>query len=162
MKNYFLLALAAIGFSTSVMAQEISKNAIGLRIGDNDGLGTEITYQRGLSDINRLEIDLGFRSNSGVDAIKLAGLYQWVWNIDDGFNWYAGLGAGFANYSVDNRFGDDFDEATFVATNPNIARNNTKIEEIDARLKDGLENDLGKVKELIEELGIACPILAST
>ena len=115
MKNYFLLALVAIGFSTSVMAQEISKNAIGLRIGDNDGLGTEITYQRGLSDINRLEIDLGFRSNSGVDAIKLAGLYQWVWNIDDGFNWYAGLGAGFANYSVDNKFGDDFDETYLFA-----------------------------------------------
>jgi len=59
------------------------------------------------------------------------------------------------------RFGDDFDEAQFVATNPNIARNNAKIEEIDARLKDGLENDLGAVKSLIEELGIACPLSGS-
>jgi glycyl-tRNA synthetase len=59
------------------------------------------------------------------------------------------------------RFGDDFNEAEFVATNPNIARNNAKIEEIDAKLKDGLENDLGKVKALIEELGIACQLSGS-
>ena len=60
------------------------------------------------------------------------------------------------------RFGDDFDEAQFVATNPNIARNNAKIDEIDARLKDGLESgELHKVKELIEELGIACPVSGS-
>ncbi len=60
------------------------------------------------------------------------------------------------------RFGDDFDEAQFVATNPNIKRNNQKIEEIDTRLKDGLESgDLVKVKELIEELGIACPVSGS-
>ncbi len=60
------------------------------------------------------------------------------------------------------RFGDDFDEAQFVATNPNIKRNNTKIEEIDARLKEGLESgELHKVKELIDELGIACPVSGS-
>ena len=60
------------------------------------------------------------------------------------------------------RFGDSFDEAQFVATNPNIARNNAKIEEIDSRLKDGLESgELNKVKELIEELGISCPVSGS-
>ena len=60
------------------------------------------------------------------------------------------------------RFGDAFDEAQFVATNPNIARNNAKIEEIDNRLRDGLESgELHKIKELIEELGIACPLSGS-
>ncbi len=60
------------------------------------------------------------------------------------------------------RFGDAFDEAQFVATNPNIKRNNAKIEEIDARLKEGLESgELHKIKELIEELGIACPVSGS-
>jgi hypothetical protein len=34
--------------------------------------------------------------NNGYDdnAIKLTALYQWVWNIDGGFNWYAGVGGG--------------------------------------------------------------------
>lgn len=60
------------------------------------------------------------------------------------------------------RFGNDFDEPQFVATNPNIARNTDKISEIDARLKAGLESgELHKVKELIEELGIACPVSGS-
>jgi glycyl-tRNA synthetase len=57
------------------------------------------------------------------------------------------------------RFGDAFDETQFVATNPNIARNNATIAEIDAKLKDGLESgQLDKVRDLIIELGIACPL----
>ena len=60
------------------------------------------------------------------------------------------------------RFGDDFDLEQFVATNPNIARNNAKIAAIDERLKAGLElGNLHLVKELIEELGIACPVSGS-
>jgi hypothetical protein len=54
-----------------------------------------------LGSNNRLELDLGWRNrndykNNGYDdnAIKLAALYQWVWNIDGGFNWYAGVGGG--------------------------------------------------------------------
>ncbi len=44
------------------------------------------------------------------------------------------------------RFGDSFDEAQFITTNPNIARNNAKIAEIDQRLSDGLESgELHKV-----------------
>jgi hypothetical protein len=48
---------------------------------------------RALGSNNRLELDLGWRNrndykNNGYDdnAIKLAALYQWVWNIDGGFN----------------------------------------------------------------------------
>lgn len=60
------------------------------------------------------------------------------------------------------RFGDDFDLEQYVATNPNIARNNAKIAAIDERLKAGLESgNLHLVKELIEELGIACPVSGS-
>lgn len=60
------------------------------------------------------------------------------------------------------RFGDAFDEEQFLATNPNVQRNNAKIEEIDARLKEGLESgELHKIKELIEELGISCPVSGS-
>lgn len=84
---------------TQMNAQDISKNAIGLRLGDNDGFGGEITYQRGLSDTNRLEFDLGFRNSSDVNAFKIAGLYQWVWEIDNKFNWYAGAGGGFGSWS---------------------------------------------------------------
>jgi hypothetical protein len=42
-----------------------------------------------------LEKQSNFNNNAYDDnAIKLTGLYQWVWNIDGGFNWYAGVGGG--------------------------------------------------------------------
>ena len=91
--------LMLIGLAFSTQAQDISKNALGLRLGDNDGFGGEISYQRGLSNNNRLEFDLGWRNSNNVDALKLAGLYQWIWEIDNGFNWYAGVGAGFGSWN---------------------------------------------------------------
>ena len=57
-----------------------------------------------------MEFDLGWISKSHHDAIKFAGLYQWVWNIDGGFNWYAGPGAGFAQVHYDDHHHKDFDD----------------------------------------------------
>ena len=91
-----------IGLAFTTQAQDISKNALGLRIGDNSGLGAEISYQKALSGNNRLELDLGWRNSNNIDALKIAGLYQWVWNIDGAFNWYAGVGAGLGSYSANN------------------------------------------------------------
>ncbi|WP_417290983.1 hypothetical protein [Corallibacter sp.] len=96
MKNIFLVAGALLGFVTYSSAQNISDNAIGLRLGDSDGFGAEISYQRAIFDSNRLEVDFGWRDGKNFDGVKLIGLYQWVWNIEGGFNWYAGAGAGFA------------------------------------------------------------------
>lgn len=99
MKKVILSTVALIGLVFSSQAQEISKNALGLRLGSNDGLGGEISYQRGLSKNNRLELDLGFRNSNNVNAFKVAGIYQWVWDIDKGFNWYAGVGGGLGSWS---------------------------------------------------------------
>jgi hypothetical protein len=99
MKKVILSAFMLFGLAFSSQAQEISKNALGLRLGSNDGFGAEISYQRALGNNNRLETDLGWRNSKDVDAFKLAGLYQWVWNIDGGFNWYAGAGGGIGSWS---------------------------------------------------------------
>ncbi|MDR0228419.1 MAG: hypothetical protein LBI72_05070 [Flavobacteriaceae bacterium] len=76
-----------------------TQNAIGLRFGGNSGLGTEVSYQRDLNKANRLEIDLGWRNHNNYDAVKVTGLYQWKWNIDGNFNWYAGPGAAVGTYN---------------------------------------------------------------
>lgn len=56
------------------------------------------------------------------------------------------------------RFGDDFDEEQFRATNPNVKRNLDKIKSIEDRMRDALENEkLDDLKALIEDLGIADP-----
>lgn len=101
MKKVFLSAIMLIGLAFTAQAQDISKNALGLRLGSSDGFGAEISYQRGLSKNNRLELDLGWRNSKEVDAFKLTGVYQWVWNIDGGFNWYAGVGGGVGSWNND-------------------------------------------------------------
>jgi hypothetical protein len=100
MKKTIVSAVMLMGLAFTAQAQDIAKNAIGLRLGDNKGFGGEISYQRGLSKNNRFEADLGWRNSKDVDAFKLTGLYQWVWEIDNNFNWYAGVGAGLGSYST--------------------------------------------------------------
>ncbi|HIP32893.1 MAG TPA: glycine--tRNA ligase, partial [Crocinitomicaceae bacterium] len=60
------------------------------------------------------------------------------------------------------RFGDDFNKEEFLRTNPNVLRNQAKIDEIEARMKETLTNeDLEGVYNLIMDLGIACPVSGS-
>ena len=94
MKKTAFFFIATFGFLFTLSAQEISENAIGLRLGDGNGFGAEISYQRAILENNRLELDFGLRSGRNFNGFKLVGLYQWVWHIDGGFNWYAGGGAG--------------------------------------------------------------------
>lgn len=123
MKKIILVASLIIGLSFSAQAQNSSKNALGLRLGDNDGFGGELSYQRKLATNNRLELDLGWRNSNNVDAIKLVGLYQWVWNIDGGFNWYAGIGGGVGSWSYDNNNNNDNGSFALVAGDLGIEYN---------------------------------------
>ena len=116
-KTLLIIGLLISGvFTTS--AQDISDNAIGIRFGDNDGFGGEISYQRKLSEATRLEVDLGVRSNKNVDSFKLTGIHQWVWSLDGdgGFNWFAGVGGGIGSWKVN----DDSSTSVFAAGNIGI------------------------------------------
>jgi glycyl-tRNA synthetase len=60
------------------------------------------------------------------------------------------------------RFGDDFDEAQFRSTNPQVLRRQGDIDSINARFKAAMDaEDLAAVKTLIEDLGITCPVSGS-
>ncbi len=123
MKKIILMTTMLIGLAFSSQAQDISKNALGLRLGSNDGFGAEISYQRRLADANRLELDLGWRNSNNVDAFKLAGVYQWVWNIDGAFNWYAGVGGGLGSWSFNNNSYKDSGTFVFAAGDIGIEYN---------------------------------------
>ncbi len=99
--------LLVVGFTMN--AQEISPNALGLRLGSNNGFGGEISYQARLSSDNRLELDLGLRNGNNYDGYKLTGVYQWVMPIENRFNWYVGVGGGLGSYNYkDNNNRDTF------------------------------------------------------
>jgi len=60
------------------------------------------------------------------------------------------------------RFGNQFDEKQFLETNPRVIQNQQKIEDIKKRLYSAMEEDrLGDIKNLIEDLGIVCPVSGS-
>lgn len=57
------------------------------------------------------------------------------------------------------KFGDAFDEEKFRATNPNVQRSQTKIDELNARYVAALEKtDLEGIRQIIIDNGIVCPI----
>lgn len=116
-----LLLFATIG----AHAQSISEHTLGLRLGDSDGFGAEISYQKSIGRFNRAEFNLGFRDSREFDAFKLAGVYQWVDNLDGGFNWYYGFGGGLGSADftpVPNNTGgfNDDNDGLFVFAAGNI------------------------------------------
>ena len=57
------------------------------------------------------------------------------------------------------KFGESFDEAQFLATNPNVLRNQAKIDTVRKRMADALNaNDLTELRQIIIDCEIACPL----
>lgn len=111
-----LLFAFVLILSANIGSAQLAQHAIGLRLGGGDGFGTEISYQHALSDLNRLEFDLGMHSGNNYNAWGLAGLYQWVWNIDGGFNWYAGVGGRIGSWNWDrNKYTGTNNSGVFLA-----------------------------------------------
>ena len=98
-----IVVLCIILFAAHFAQAQVNPHALGLRLGgDGDVNGAELSYQHGLGETNRLELDLGYSANSNESRTLLAGIYHWDWNIFSGFNWYTGPGAAVGYYSHDN------------------------------------------------------------
>lgn len=97
-----------------LFAQSISDHALGLRLGDSDGFGAEISYQKSIARDNRIEVDLGWRDSRNWDAFKLTGVYQWVRPLDGNFNWYFGVGGGLGSVDFNPGFVTDDDGGLFI------------------------------------------------
>jgi hypothetical protein len=103
----FLLIISVIFCTSYYINAQVNPHAIGLRLGGNgEGNGVELSYQKGFSDVNRIELDLGFVGNPNYSKFLLAGIYHWDWNITEGLNWYIGPGAGIGLYTYKNS--DDY------------------------------------------------------
>jgi glycyl-tRNA synthetase len=60
------------------------------------------------------------------------------------------------------RFGETFDAKMYRETNPRVMEYQAKINEIEARFKKALEdNNLGEIKQIIEDCEIVCPVSGS-
>jgi hypothetical protein len=93
MKKAIISIITVVLLSFTGTAQ-VEPHAIGLRFGGgNFGGGAELNYLHGFGDANRLELGLGLNSMEGGSYLNIAGIYQWVWELEQGFSWYAGPGA---------------------------------------------------------------------
>lgn len=103
MKKTFAILTILLSMSFYSFAQ-VNPHAIGVRFGNAaaSAFGMEVSFQQGIGDANRLELDLGsnFGANDGHDYTHsiLSGIYQWDWNIVEGLNWYIGPGAEIGGY----------------------------------------------------------------
>lgn len=101
-KILLLITIIALG---SIASAQVSSNALGIRFygGDNFS-GAELSYQKGLSQRNRVELDASFGFKSDNTRLAIIGIYHWNWGIAAGLNWYVGPGASlsFDNYSHSN------------------------------------------------------------
>lgn len=102
--SFIVLSIFFIGLSA-----ENHPNALGIRsLSGGFGLGGELSYQRALSDNNRLELDLGWSRGSGSNLgignrtsfSVLTGVYQWVNEIGSGFDWFYGVGGQLISYNT--------------------------------------------------------------
>jgi hypothetical protein len=97
-----LLLLLILACTLQIGKAQVNDHAIGVR----GGFGGGITYQHGLSDINRAEIIGGFGVNNDALSLRAALAYQWVFDIGVGLNVYAGpsatVGAQFFDTPVGN------------------------------------------------------------
>ncbi|MFS4491786.1 hypothetical protein [Maribacter sp. 2308TA10-17] len=103
MKITKLLAFALFLAVGSLSAQDIANHTIGLRLGDSDGFGAEISYQKSIGRYGRAELNLGYRDSREYDAVKAVLLFQSIYTISGGLNWYWGFGGGAGTASFESR-----------------------------------------------------------
>ncbi|NJB81832.1 hypothetical protein [Wenyingzhuangia aestuarii] len=155
-KKQFLTLVCVLGLGVfSANAQIIANNAIGIRAGDNDGFGSEISYQRALGNATRLELDLGWRDTNNFDAMKVSALHQWVYPIENRFNWYVGAGGGIGFFDNNNSNNDD--EVFVVASGDIGIEYNFKIPlliSLDLRPEVSFNNNYSDGLDLDAALGL--------
>ncbi|MEM8927946.1 MAG: hypothetical protein AAGC45_07070 [Bacteroidota bacterium] len=120
MKITTFLSIVFLFATASLSAQSNSEHALGLRLGDSDGFGAEISYQKSIGRYNRAEFNLGWRDSREFDAFKLTGLYQWVHNLDGGFNWYYGFGGGVGSVDFEPIPDGEDNDGLFILAAGNI------------------------------------------
>ena len=72
MKKIIISLIALVALSTAAHAQY--NNALGIRFGAGTAFGAELSYQGYVSNINRVELDLGASFGKHYNAISMAAI----------------------------------------------------------------------------------------
>lgn len=116
-----IVALFAMGTMATAQIQDL-----GVRIGGGQGFGAELSAMWGMGG-NRIETDLGWKSDDGYNLISLTGIYQLKGDLGSGFGWFAGVGARLALWTWDTPVKDGADFALAVAGQAGLEYNFSAI-----------------------------------
>lgn len=115
MKKVLMTLVALVAFTIGAVAQD----GIGLRLGTGSAFNAEVSYQKMLSQRNRLELDLGgdialapglnYNHYSGL----LTGAYHWRFNIIENFGWFVGPAAGIGFWTEYYRNNPELNHSAF-------------------------------------------------
>jgi hypothetical protein len=117
-----ILTLITVSLLSGFLTAQTAEHVLGIRFGTGIGFGTEISYQHGLTDLNRLELDLGFSNHHEYQASNqysynnwgLTGLYHWVKKINTNMNWYLGPGAKVGSWSYSQGANYEYSNGFFL------------------------------------------------
>lgn len=85
-----LIAVTALACASS-FAQ--ARDAFGVRLGYGSFFDGELSYQKALGNVNRLETDLGINLGDDLFGATFSAIYQWHWFLSEGLGFYIGPGA---------------------------------------------------------------------
>ncbi len=122
MKRIYI-SLTLIILLVKLTAAQITEHALGIRFGSVYGLGTEFSYQQGLTSNHRLELDLGYSSDyeymndfrHDYNSWIFSGLYHWIKPISNGLSWYYGPGGKVGIWSNNLIYGSRYDNGLFLS-----------------------------------------------
>lgn len=109
--------IALIALCTCINFGAKAQKAIGLRLGGGEGFGSELSFQYGLSQSNRIQADLGVKGTKQWGGWSLISTYQWVKPLEGNFRWYFGGGAGIGSYYNKENYIDDNHRGTYISLN---------------------------------------------
>lgn len=101
MKKFFLSAVLVCALISVGVAQP---RAIGVRL----GYDAEFSYQHAFATRNMIDLSVGYTGffktgDTHYQYVDVNCMFDWVFNITGGLNWYIGPGVGVGYY-----FGDDY------------------------------------------------------
>lgn len=119
MRSLFVLVIILFVWAIS---ESNGQTILGVRLGGGSGYNAEISYMGPLASGNRLELDLGLSGNDNYSGFQLTGIYQWTFDLSDGFGWYVGPGGSIGVWSYDdnNQGNNDNDDGFWLAVNGQI------------------------------------------
>lgn len=96
-----LAILVILLFLCSFSQAQVNSHAFGFRFADSGHInGVEFSYQQGLSNMNRMEFDVGFGGYDNRNRLYGVGIFHWVFNLSGGLNFFVGPGAGVGLYNT--------------------------------------------------------------